>query len=85
MKKILALVLATIMLFGGLTVLSACGDKKSKVSVFTEYELTAEKYAFAVAKENTALKDAANELLAELKANGELEKIINQQIYLIQF
>ena len=58
-------------------VFASCGASKSKVKVFTEYELTAEKYAFAVAKENTALKDAANELLAELKANGELDKIIN--------
>ena len=30
-----------------------------------------------MAKENTALKTAANDLLAELTANGELEKIIN--------
>ena len=48
-----------------------------KVKVYTEYDLTSEKYAFAVSKENTALKEAANELLAELKANGKLEEIIN--------
>ncbi len=74
MKKIICLALAVLMLA---TMLVACGQKKSKVSVFKEYELTAEEYAFAVAKENTALKDAANELLAELKANGELDEIIN--------
>ncbi len=73
MKKIICLVLAVLML----TLLVACGEKKSKVQVFTEYELTAEEYAFAVAKNNPALKAAANELLAELKANGELDKIIN--------
>ena len=74
MKKTLALVLALVMVA---CTLVACGAKQSKVKVFEEYELTAEKYAFAVAKENTALKDAANALLAELKANGELDKIIN--------
>ncbi len=74
MKKIICMVLAVLMLA---TMLAACGQKKSKVSVFTEYELTAEEYAFAVAKDNPTLKAAANELLAELKANGELDKIIN--------
>ncbi len=74
MKKIICLVLAVLMLA---TMLVACGQKKSKVEVFTEYELTAEKYAFAVAKTNSELKEAANELLAELTASGELDTIIN--------
>lgn len=74
MKKTLALIMALLMVT---LVFASCGAKKSDVKVFTEYELTAEKYAFAVSKENTALKTAANELLAELKANGELDKIIN--------
>lgn len=74
MKKTLALVMALLMV---VCVFASCGAKKSKVLVYTEYELTAEKYAFAVAKDNTALKDAANELLADLKENGELDNIIN--------
>ena len=73
MKKILALAMAVVMLL----CIVSCGSKQSNVKVYTEYELTAEKYAFAIAKENTALMTAANELLAELKANGELDKIIN--------
>lgn len=77
MKKFLSLAMAIVMLFCVVTVVTSCGEKKSKVKVYTEYELTAEEYAFAVAKENTALKTAANELLADLKANGELDKIIN--------
>lgn len=77
MKKILAIVLAAILLMGVATSLASCGAKKNQVVVYKEYELTTEKYAFAVAKENTALKTAANELLADLSANGELEKIIN--------
>ena len=77
MKKTLSIVLCLVMVFTAVMAFASCGNEKSKVKVFTEYELTAEKYAFAVAKENTALKDAANALLAELKENGELDKIIN--------
>ncbi len=78
MKKIISLTLVAVMLLSSLFAFAACGTtSKSKVKVYETYDLTAEKYAFAVAKENTALKDAANELLAELKANGELDKIIN--------
>ena len=74
MKKIISLVLVAVML---LTVLVSCAASKAKVMVYTEYELTAEKYAFAISKDNTALKETANALLAELKENGELNKIIN--------
>ncbi len=77
MKKILAIVLATIMLLGVVATFASCGTDKSKVKVYEEYELTAESYAFAIAKGNTALMTAANELLADLKANGELDNIIN--------
>ncbi len=78
MKKIITFVLALVMVLGCVTAFASCGGaEKSKVKVYTAYELTAEKYAFAVGKENTALKEAANALLAELKENGELDKIIN--------
>ena len=83
MKKIISLILVAVMLLTALMSFAACSDKdadadsKSKVKVYESYDLTSEKYAFAVAKENTALKTAANELLAELKASGELDKIIN--------
>ena len=76
MKKIIAIALCLVMLAVSVSAFASCGNT-AKVKVFTEYELTAEKYAFAVAKENTALKDAANALLAELKENGELDNIIN--------
>ena len=70
MKKIISLALVAVMLLTTLCVFASCGESasKSKVKVYETYDLTAEKYAFAVAKENTALKTAANELLAELKA-----------------
>lgn len=77
MKKIIALMLCLTMLAVSMVAFTSCGNTKSKVKVFTEYELTAEKYAFAVAKDNDALETAANELLAELKTTGELDAIIN--------
>lgn len=77
MKKFLTLFLSAVMVFALVASFTACGSEKSKVKVYTEYELTAEKYAFAVSKTNTELKAAANKLLAELKENGELDKIIN--------
>lgn len=83
MKKIISFILVAVMIVTSLAAFASCGkgnsaaNGKSKVKVYEAYDLTAEKYAFAVAKENTALKTAANELLAELKENGELDKIIN--------
>ena len=85
MKKLAILLLVAVMLVTALATFASCNNKdaddsdtgKSKVKVYEEYDLTAEKYAFAVAKENTALKASANELLAELKESGELENIIN--------
>lgn len=81
MKKIISLMLVAVMLFTALVAVVSCGETKNagkgKVKVYTEYDLTSEKYAFAVAKENTALKEAANQLLAELKESGELDAIIN--------
>jgi len=44
--------------------------------VFKNLALYEESYAFAVKKGNTAIRDAANGLLAELKATGELDRII---------
>lgn len=76
MKKIISLILVAVMLLASVSALASC-NSLSKVKVYESYELTAEKYAFAVAKNNTALKDKANELLADLKKSGELDKIIN--------
>lgn len=77
MKKILAITLCAVMLLTSVLAFASCGETKVKVEVFTEYELTAESYAFAIAKGNDELLEAANELLAELSETGELDKIIN--------
>ena len=78
MKKLFAIVLSAALLLGtAVAVFAACGNGASKVKVFTEYELTSESYAFAVQKGNTTVKDAADELLADMTEDGTLEDIIN--------
>ena len=75
MKKIIAIILTVITITTCVVMLTAC-TKGEPVKV-KDIELTAESYAFVVKKGDTATKNVANELLAELKASGELDKIIN--------
>ncbi len=76
MKKFLAIIMSCLTAVACCFALTACGNGK-KLKVFADYELTAESYAFAVKKNNPTILNAANELLADLKNNGELDKIIN--------
>lgn len=75
MKKLLTLIMATVLGIACVFGLTACG--KDKVKVYTDYELTAESYAFAIKKGNTDLKNTVDGLLNEMIANGELDKVIN--------
>ena len=77
MKKLLTVLLSATLLVFVCFAASACSTQSKKLKVYTEYDLTAESYAFAVRKGNSDVLNAANELLTELKANGELENIIN--------
>ena len=45
-----------------------------------ETEYVIEDYAAAVSKENTALLDALNTALQELKADGSIDEILNKYI-----
>lgn len=45
-----------------------------------ETEYVTEDYAIAVAKDNTALKDAINTAMAELKTNGTIQSILDKYI-----
>ncbi len=45
-----------------------------------EAEYIEEEYAYAVAKDNTELLDEINGVLAEIKANGELQAIVDKYI-----
>lgn len=74
-KKFLAATVAAISAIVLGVAASACGSS-DKLSV-KDIELTGEDYAFAIAKENTTLLTQVNGYLAEWKADGSLETLIN--------
>lgn len=55
---------------------TACG-KSENVKVLDTIELTAEDYAFGINKSNTDLLNSVNGYIAEWKADGSLEELIN--------
>ncbi len=75
MKKLLSCLVACVLTFAMVIGLTACNNR-AKVEVLA-FELTAEEYAFAVAKGNDTLKQEVNDLLAEMKEDGSLETLIN--------
>jgi polar amino acid transport system substrate-binding protein len=77
MKKIMTFVLAMVLSVVAVFAFTGCGATKKKLVVYTEIELTAETYAFAVNKSNTTLKNEVNSILAGLEESGELDNIIN--------
>lgn len=80
MKKTLSKVLALASAFAMLAAcLSGCGSKKVTLKILdTEY--ANEDYAICVAKENTELLDQINAALAEIKADGTQQKIVDKYI-----
>lgn len=80
MKKTLSKVLALASAFAMLTAcLSGCGLKKVTLKILdTEY--ANEDYAICVAKENTELLEQINDALAEIKADGTQQKIVDKYI-----
>ena len=75
MKKVIGIILAIVTIVSCVFAFAACS--KTEAVEVKEIELTAESYAFLVKKGNTAMVNAANELLADLKENGTLDSIIN--------
>ena len=88
-KKISAVVLAALMavvaIFAGCSSTKSNDDSKTnnesttsaaKVKV-VDIELSSEEYAFGVDKKQPELKEKCNELLKEMKSNGELDEISN--------
>ncbi|MBR1975369.1 MAG: transporter substrate-binding domain-containing protein [Clostridia bacterium] len=76
MKQLIAGVLATVATvatFG----LASCSNEDKEIKVMKEILLTEEDYAFAIAKENTALLEEVNGLLATWTEDGSLDKLIN--------
>lgn len=75
--KILVAVLMLATLVGACFAFTACNKTEATKVKVIDIELTEESYAFALKKGDTVMADAANSLLAELKANGELDNIVN--------
>lgn len=79
MKKIISLILALTLGLTAMFALSSCNKPEDKdVVKVVDIALTEEEYAFAVAKGNTELLNAANDLLAEIKNNGKFNEIVNK-------
>ena len=77
MKKILSLVLAALMLVTCVACFASCSDTVKGVKVI-EVKLTEEEYAFAVQKGDTELLTKLNTFMAEIKANGKFDEIVNK-------
>ncbi len=75
MKKIIALLLTFVL---AAVCLAGCGEKTKLTILDTEYAV--EDYAICVAKENTELLDKINTALAELKADGTAQAIVDKYI-----
>ena len=75
MKKLLIALLTLVLCFTAFGCNQKTDDNK-KLKVIN-IELTAETYAFAIAKENTELKEKVNTWLNDIMENGHLEEVIN--------
>ena len=74
MKKIIALLLAVVMM---LCCFAGCGVSSAKVEV-VEFDLTEELYAFGVDKDQPELLAAVNDFIKEIKENGKFDEICNK-------
>ena len=81
MKKIISLVLALALCLGATFAITSCGGdivESEPVVKVIDIPLTVEEYAFAVAKGNTELLNAVNELMTEITANGKFDEIVDK-------
>ena len=77
MKKIVSLVLAVLMLCGTVAMFASCGGAKNGVKVI-DIPLSVEKYAFAVAKDDTELLSKVNEYLKKIQGDGTFDAICDK-------
>ena len=77
MKKIIALVLAVLMLAVALT---ACGKKNSDFVATDATDLLQEDFGIAVKKGNTALLNEINAAILALMEDGTIDAIIEKYI-----
>lgn len=78
MKKILSIALALVMMLSCIAAFASCQQPEEKGVKVIEIKLTEEEYAFAVQKGNTELLNQLNDFMAEIKANGKFEEIVNK-------
>lgn len=76
MKKLLTCALVMMMALVSAFAVVGCNAPTAKLKV-KDIELTSETYAFAINKENTALKDSVNEILANMTEDGRLAQVID--------
>lgn len=72
--KVLAVILAVVLMG---SVFAACGKKEAVTAQVIDIQLTSEEYAFAVNPNNKDLLDSVNKFLAEIKANGKFDEVVN--------
>ncbi len=76
MKKIIALLLAVVMM---MALFTGCGSEKVTLTILdTEYAV--EDYAICIAKENTELLEKVNAALTEMEADGTKQAIVDKYI-----
>ena len=79
MKKIISLILAlTVVCSFMLTSCSLITGSNEPVAKIIDVKLTDEEYAFVCKKGNTELVDNFNAFLAEIKANGQFDTLVNK-------
>ena len=80
MKKLLTILLATLMVLTCAIGLTACNDDNGSEPVLkvVNINLSQEEYAFAVNKGNTDLLNSINTYLATAKQNGEFDAIMDK-------
>ena len=80
MKRIISLVLALTLLACAALTLASCKPEAEDADVVkvVDIALTEEQYAFAVPKGDTEMLTAVNDFLAEIKANGKFDEVLNK-------
>ena len=73
MKKLLSLVLATVMVLS----LAACGNNANSVAKVIDVELTVEQYAFGVRKDSPELLGQVNAIIGNFLTDGTFETVCN--------
>ncbi len=71
--KAIALALTAVVCFA----VAGCGAKKDEVKVLQTICLTEEAYAFAINKNDTALKESVDTIINEMKEDGSLNTLID--------